>query len=421
MSFRVASHTSEASVRRGSYVPSLTKRAPDKITLPKWILQLAHKINLWVCKVAPEVHPLLRELTRNKADPFDVMRELVYCQSGQAPKFDVAVLENLDSFQLYRLYKNLKASEAIFKGLGKYADSLKAWGTDDEEVDFFNLISSMHGTLEAMWGKLDLKFGEKKEAKSPIQHPADATIQGHLESALSATYNNALRGEPNPPKKLETELAKAWRAVNWERRAKRVKEQLQSIATELMAQGTVNRELLEDPLMFALCGTGLDAVGTPAKEAIDELISLRSSERRRLIEPLLAALRKDVEGGDYEQDLLDALANIKQAAWDREPALLSDLSRASTTTEFADAIHDLAWKFFLDHEDPEVFKSIVKGRLRLPEAEFTKDSAKRFLIIAPRLVLTGKSKLVWEAIVELVSSSGPRIAEGQTLFPEERS
>jgi hypothetical protein len=88
----------------------------SRIRFPKWALQFAHRINLKLCKVAPEVHPFLKALSRNKIDPHEVVLELGYC-GYQSPKLDLGNLRDLNDFELYRLYKTLKSNDAIFEVL----------------------------------------------------------------------------------------------------------------------------------------------------------------------------------------------------------------------------------------------------------------------------------------------------------------
>ena len=74
------------------------------------------------------------------------------------------------------------------------------------------------------------------------------------------------------------------------------KDQLVSIRTELMAQGTVNRELLQELVGSSLIRAGHDPGETTSREAIEGIVRVRMEDLRRLIGPLLEALRKDADG-----------------------------------------------------------------------------------------------------------------------------
>ena len=137
--------------------PAVSKLAAARF--PKWVLQLAHKINLKLC-VAWNRSPLLVALTKNTANPSIVLQELLKRASGQAPS-DLSILDDLSDLQLYRLYKSLKSYGALFDALEDYSNELlNGPELDGEQQRLFEILKSMRIDLGEIWVEVKKRLND---------------------------------------------------------------------------------------------------------------------------------------------------------------------------------------------------------------------------------------------------------------------
>jgi len=165
--------------------PALTKRAQTHF--PKWVLQLAHKINLKFC-VAWNRSPLLVALTKKTANPSIVLQELLKRASGRAPS-DLSILDDLSDLQLYRLYKSLKSYGALFDALEGYSkELLKDPELDGEQQRLFETLKSMGTDLGEIWIEVKKRLDDcgiqVKGERLPAIPEAIAQIRQILEITL---------------------------------------------------------------------------------------------------------------------------------------------------------------------------------------------------------------------------------------------
>ena len=380
-------------------------------------------LNSRVATVGP--HPLLAQLSRRSVDFLAVLRELLRLHlSGEG--VDDSKLAGMSASELSQAFKNMMSYgefQVLILDLLEMLERLQPTdpqGHSDRslrEKEFLDCLVGIDNKLVATWQLLKSYCERKGIGIVPRPRPFDPNEKKRIETALKAAFNrigddlNRPAGEwieealTGKTKSVQMGELSRLRSAPGKGVAQKVKSQLASIRTELLTQRTVNRGLLQELLESSLIRAGHDSVKTTAREAIEGIIKVRRSDRRALIEPLLEAVRKDVDGEDYEEELLAAISNIKAAASApelRPPAGFPDLWKSSTPRQAADAIHDVAQQFS-ERRSETVFKAVVKDRLELPNSGFTSDGARKFLNIADQLTLAGRSKLVRDAIAEFVA------------------
>ena len=348
------------------------------------------------------VREVLGVLSQEQVDPLLTLTLLARASAiGPAQQVVGKILGTFNNSQLYRLYENLKANDAMFSVLEDFGVELAfLGGSDPQIVGFQRLLSSIKTNLDETWNKTLQHLGERGFETHPDRSSGSQRHQ--VEAVLRSTFAKILKGKTNPAQILEMELSRL--RSEGRKGAQKVRDQIISVRTELMAQGTVNRELLQALLTASLVRAGHDPAETTAREAIEESVKLRMADRRPLVGTLLTALRKDVDGEDYEGELLAAISKIEEAANSPElkpPAGFSDLWECSTPQEAADAIHDVA-RQFSEPKHERMFKTLVQDHLQ-SSSGFTWKGARQFLKILDQVTLTGKSKLVRDAIAEYVA------------------
>lgn len=383
--------------------PALTKRAQTHF--PKWVLQLAHKINLKFC-VAWNRSPLLVALTKKTANPSIVLQELLKRASGRAPS-DLSILDDLSDLQLYRLYKSLKSYGALFDALEGYSkELLKDPELDGEQQRLFETLKSMGTDLGEIWIEVKKRLDDCGIQVKGERLPAIPEAIAQIRQILEITFEDLRDPTVDAVGRLMLNLQ--WvRTPPSADKAKRI-EDFKQFTLDLITKGVINRTVLINYLEQALFAAGEKVV--EFDPIFDALENVCQSERIRLVEPLLSALRLQDDGAVFRQDLYKALADIQDAGKAAlPPRSFEDLWTVENAQQAANAIHDVSRQIG-EGLDEQAFKAAVKDRLASPSSGFTAEGAQNFLNSSNRsqLFLRGYSRFLREAIDEYANDLSAR-------------
>jgi hypothetical protein len=336
-------------------------------------------------------------------------------------KVTESMLTGMSASDLSRASNNMMPYEEIHELINDLIETLERLQptdpaghseTSQREKQFIACLAGIKDQLDATWQSLK-SYCEKKTIDVAFRpRQLDPDERKRIESALKGAFSligwnlsrpaDALIDEALQVKANPAQTANLPRPQSAAGKGLVQKDQLASIHTELVARGTVNRELLQELLGSSLIHAGHKAVDTTTQKVIDGITRLPIADQLLLIKPLLEALRKDADGEDYKEELLVAILNINKAAPElKQPAGFQDLWKCSTPQQAADAIDDVA-RLFRKPRNDRMFKSLVQDQLK-PSSGFTWEGAQKFLKISDQVTLTGKSKLVRDAIAEYVA------------------
>ena len=333
---------------------------------PKWVLQLAHKIDLKLCKVAPEVHPFLKALSRKRTDPHEIMRELGHC-GHQSPKLHFDDLKTLDDFKLYRLYKTLKSNDAIFEVLRSFVKDLSELGPGDaREQNFLFTLTAMHTNIDQLWDALCTVLGDRG---IPVNHNRDPfcdETRKALKSSLNKNYDCVLAEDYSS---FEAQFAKTGE-IDQRMLLTFLKDAYQRIAA-----GDRDGGIEATALCFMQAGSRTR--GEFLSVTLPVVRDLRHENPKACF--LAAQKRLFKESGRDDVLRIGHLAEIRHPAhalW---------------------ALHDIA-RQFSSLADPEELKAAVRNELKI--CGLDKAVADAFTDLADHCLVTGRSALVREAIGE---------------------
>ncbi len=339
--------------------PVLIKRAQTK--WPKWVLQLAHKVNFRLCKVPPEVRPLLKALSRNKIDCDEVIRELLYSVNGQAPPLNVSDLQKLDQFQLYRLYKTLKSNGAMFEALAECAED-------------FTVLSSIHGNLSKIWDQLLRLLSARGVSVSYKWESVDPGRKEQLSASLRAFPKSALL-DPI------------------------------AVKTRFMLEGEVDARIMVDLLKDIYLKLGLDDRDGGIEAQVLIFHKAGTISRKRFLDGVLWVFKNHLRP-DAKTYLLNLQRALFKYGGDDDKLDIQHLPGIWPVDLAMWALHDIA-RQFASANDPKELKEAVKNELRIFEVD--KSAAKNFRDLANRVVVGGRSAVVRDAIGEYaVEPTRPR-------------
>jgi len=355
---------SDSSSRAIQDPPVLIKRAQTK--WPKWVLQLAHRIDLRSCKVAPEVHPFFRALSRNRIDPHEVMMELSYC-GHQSPKLDLNALRDLNDFQLYRLYKTLKSNNAIFEILKFYVDELSDLGPgDDRESAFLLTLTRMQSTIDVLWGAVCSLLKAREISVSSDRDKSDEEVKRALKSALSKNYTVV--------------LAEDYAAM----------EGAFKKTGEADAKTTIN--LLKD--VYKRLGS--DERDGTIEGTLIRFMNAGTDTRSRFLSAVLSIVR-DLRHPDPKGCFRNAQKELFARSGNGDRFRVEYLHAVELEASTIWAMHDIA-RQFVSVTDLNKLKEAVKNELRMFKVD--KSVAEDFGELANGVVVEGRSAVVREAIRE---------------------
>jgi hypothetical protein len=396
----------------------LTKRA--QVHFPKWVLQLAHKIDLKLCKVAPEIHPFLRALTRNTVDPHEVMRELLYCSSGSSPPIYESTLNSLNQFQLYRLGKVLESNKAISEALKEYSNELSENQlVDAADKQLFELLSTMHENFEAIRIE-SLKRRGIVAGPEPDVHDAEdpglaedplADLKAQYRSLFVGAYNDMLRGSPSASIALEERLAPNPQATQ-----ARIKQRVEfsAIRDGFMTTGKVDPRTMKGLLGEAFRRLNID--DEEVRSAIAQFDNSSTFLRYRLLDSVLQFL--SAPNQDSMFGLLDAHADLSKYSEADQTFEIGHVAAEFPKAEYAVwAVHDIARRF-TSAEDEQELKTVVKEALR--NEGVTGKHAANFMRLL-KCTLEGRSAIVRDAIQEYAVEQFEHVEEfKQSEQPQRR-
>lgn len=344
--------------------PAVSKLAAARF--PKWVLQLAHKINLKLCKVAPEVHPFLKTLSRNRIDPHEVMRELGNC-GHQLRKLDLNDLNNLNDFELYRLYKTLKSNDAIFEVLKYFVDQISEMGPgNDREQDFLFTLTMMHTNISQLWTELCTVLENRGISVNPNRNPADEDTSKALKYAVNKNYDLVLADD----------------YVLLEDHFKKTGEIDQKMLLALLKD--VYKRIVADDRDGTIEATSLCFMqaGTRA--------------RHEFLSAALPVVR-DLRHQDPRSSFLEAQKLLFADGGGRDMLRVGHLEEIDHPANAVCALHDIA-RYFSSLTDPTELKAAVRSELKI--CGLDKAVASAFMDIADHCLVTGRSAIVREAIGE---------------------
>jgi hypothetical protein len=384
-----------------------TFKQPRSINYPKWVLKLAHKIDLKVCKIPRETHPLLAELSRNKLSPRAVLRELMNLPPPGSPgALDFADFEGLDQFQLYRVYKNFKQLPGMDKILDDFAETVARLKPTEEhdqsplyerEGQFVGTVINMRLNLVHSWRLLVRECGEKcvDMTTTSGEVPTDLELKTLIERILKPAFNNLARDRIRPPADLiEAELLRDG-----------LSPELAAVQDHFNSTGTIKAEL-EDLLDRALECAGLPDSSERRTLTLDvrsNLMDLTAEYGREMLDALLRTMSEEKFGPGSRNILVAMIAGIdKLAHMPGARAPETKLDTVRSVRDAADRLHDLGLKVLEDYPD-EALVTAVKWLLR--EEEVPLERAQNFLRYANMAKLEGRSSLIRQGIREYVTEA----------------
>jgi hypothetical protein len=344
--------------------PALTKRAQTHF--PKWVLQLAHKVNLKLCKVAPEIHPFLRVLTSNTVDPHEVMWELSYC-GKQSPVLKLDALKDLNDFQLYRLYKTLKSNNAIYEILEHYVNELSDFGSgDDREQALIFSLTRMRTNINVLWGELCELLGNHGFSVSQERDKADPEVQEALKSSLAKIYGIVLA------------------------------EDYKAMQANFKKTGEIDRGMMLTLLQDAYKRLGFNDRDGTIEDTLNSFMIAGTDTRRGFLSAVLGIVR-DLRHPDPKGRYLDAQRKLFERSGSDDIFRVEYLPAIQVAASAEWAMHDMARQFASVKELKEL-KEAVKKELRICRVD--KSVAQNFKELADQCAVEGRSAIVREAIGE---------------------
>jgi hypothetical protein len=395
---------SDSSARAVQTPPLLTKRAQTK--WPKWVLQLAHKIDVKVCRIPAETHPLLAELSRKKLNKSAILREFMNLPPPGSPDaLDLADFQGLDQFQLYRVYKNFKQLPGMDKILDDLVETFARLQPTSEhdllpihkrESEFIGTVIGLRLNLVQTWRLLvaECKAKDVRLVSIPDKVPKSLELKKLIEQILKPAFNNLGRDYVRAP----AELIKA------ELLRDRLSPALAAVQDHFNSTGTIKPDF-EDLLDHALERAGIANGSERRKLAQDvgsDLMDLTAEYGRELLDALLSTMSEEKFGPLSRDVLLAIIANIDKLAHfpeARTPHRALDTVRSVHGA--ADRLHDLGLKVLQDYPD----EALVDMTKWLLGEETTPEMAQDFLRYANMAKLEGRSSLVRQGIRNYVTEA----------------